>query len=119
MGSTGSWNHYGSAPIVKALLGKAGIPDDSPCTTGGTGLLGTKPSEKAMANSDTLLIVGSSIPYVDFSPKHRAPPGVAKAVSEVAQESTIISTDSGTVTTWIRRRLSRYLISPKCSSISR
>jgi pyruvate dehydrogenase (quinone)/pyruvate oxidase len=29
------------APIVKALLGKACVPDDSPYTTGGIGLLGT------------------------------------------------------------------------------
>ena len=36
------------APVVKSLLGKAVIPDDSPYTTGGLGLLGTLPSEKAM-----------------------------------------------------------------------
>jgi pyruvate dehydrogenase (quinone) len=30
-----------AAPIVKALLGKAAVPDDSPYTTGGIGLLGT------------------------------------------------------------------------------
>lgn len=164
------------APIVKALLGKACVPDDSPFTTGGIGLLGTKPSEEAMANCDTLLIVGSSFPYMDFYPKHGQARGiqidrnpvriglrypvevglvgdsrvtlrellpllrtnpdrsfleaaqtgmaewwklmdarstwditpmhpqvVAKAVSEVAQEGAIISTDSGTVTTWIAR----------------
>src|SRR5437588_12460893 len=37
------------APIVKPLLGKAAVPDDSPYTTGGIGLLGTKPSTEAMA----------------------------------------------------------------------
>ena len=36
------------APIIKALLGKACVPDDSPFTTGGIGLLGTEPSETAM-----------------------------------------------------------------------
>ena len=35
------------APIIKALLGKAAVPDDSPYTTGGIGLLGTKPSQEA------------------------------------------------------------------------
>jgi len=30
------------APIVKALLGKAVVPDDDPYTTGGVGLLGTR-----------------------------------------------------------------------------
>jgi pyruvate dehydrogenase (quinone)/pyruvate oxidase len=63
-------------PIVKPLLGKAVVPDDSPYTTGGIGLLGTKPSQDAMENCDTLLIVGSSFPYIEFYPK----PGKASAV---------------------------------------
>lgn len=37
------------APIVKALLGKAAVPDDSPYTTGQTGLLGSRPSQEAVA----------------------------------------------------------------------
>ena len=37
-----------AAPIIKPLLGKAAVPDDSPYTTGGIGLLGTKPSHDAM-----------------------------------------------------------------------
>src|SRR5438128_7375207 len=48
-----------AAPIIKALLGKAAVPDDSPYTTGGIGLLGTKPSQEAM-DCDTLLMVGTS-----------------------------------------------------------
>jgi pyruvate dehydrogenase (quinone) len=36
------------APIVKTLPGKATVPDDSRFTTGGIGLLGTKPSEDLM-----------------------------------------------------------------------
>ena len=36
------------APIVKTLSGKAVVPDDSPYTTGGIGLLGTAPSEELM-----------------------------------------------------------------------
>src|SRR4051812_20728391 len=36
------------APIIKPLLGKAAVPDDSPYTTGGVGLLGTKPSHDAI-----------------------------------------------------------------------
>ena len=45
------------APIIKALLGKAVVADDSPYTTGGIGLLGTKPSEDALKGCDTLLKV--------------------------------------------------------------
>ncbi|HXG02504.1 MAG TPA: hypothetical protein VNO23_03690 [Candidatus Binatia bacterium] len=37
-----------AAPIAKALLGKAAVPDDSPYTTGPIGLLGTRPSQEAM-----------------------------------------------------------------------
>jgi pyruvate dehydrogenase (quinone)/pyruvate oxidase len=64
------------APIVKALLGKAAVPDDSPYTTGGIGLVGTKPSLEALENCDTLLIVGSSFPYIEFYPR----PGQARGV---------------------------------------
>lgn len=63
-------------PIIKALLGKAVVPDDSPYTTGGLGLLGTAPSQDAMQECDTLIIAGSSFPYLEFYPK----PGQAKAV---------------------------------------
>ncbi|HZP21845.1 MAG TPA: thiamine pyrophosphate-dependent enzyme [Terriglobales bacterium] len=64
------------APIVKALLGKATVPDDSPYTTGSIGLLGTKPSQEAMEECDTLFIVGSSFPYIEYLPK----PGQARGV---------------------------------------
>jgi pyruvate dehydrogenase (quinone) len=57
------------APIIKALLGKAAVPDDSPYTTGGIGLLGTRPSQEAMEDCDTMLIVGSAFPYIEFMPK--------------------------------------------------
>ena len=64
------------APIVKPVLGKACVPDDSPFTTGGCGLLGTKPSQEALEGCDSLLIVGSSFPYIEFYPK----PGQARCV---------------------------------------
>ena len=57
------------APIVKALLGKAVVPDDHPLTTGGLGLLGTTPSQNAMENCDALLMIGTSFPYMEFLPK--------------------------------------------------
>jgi pyruvate dehydrogenase (quinone) len=65
-----------AAPIAKPLLGKAVVPDDSPYTTGSVGLLGTAPSQQAMENCDTLLIVGSSFPYIEYYPK----PGQARGV---------------------------------------
>jgi pyruvate dehydrogenase (quinone) len=65
-----------AAPIVKPLLGKAVVPDHSPYTTGGIGLLGTAPSQEALEECDTLLIVGSSFPYIEYYPK----PDQAKAV---------------------------------------
>jgi pyruvate dehydrogenase (quinone) len=57
------------APIVKPLLGKGCVPDDSPYTTGGIGLLGTAPSEEALEECDTLLMVGTSYPYIEYLPK--------------------------------------------------
>ncbi|MGH9515019.1 MAG: thiamine pyrophosphate-dependent enzyme [Terriglobales bacterium] len=63
-------------PVVKALLGKAVLPDLSPYTTGGLGLLGTAPSIDAMKECDTLIMIGTSFPYMEFFPK----PGEAKCV---------------------------------------
>jgi pyruvate dehydrogenase (quinone) len=65
-----------AGPIIKPLLGKAVVPDDSPYTTGGVGLLGTAPSQDALADCNTLIIAGSSFPYLEFYPK----PGKAKTV---------------------------------------
>ncbi len=64
------------APIVKALLGKAAVADDSPYTTGGIGLLGTRPSQKCLEDCDTLLMVGTSFPYIEYLPK----PGSARGI---------------------------------------
>jgi pyruvate dehydrogenase (quinone) len=64
------------APIVKPLLGKGCVPDDSPFTTGGIGLLGTRPSQDAMESCDTLLMVGTSFPYIEFYPR----PGQARGI---------------------------------------
>ncbi|WP_262297386.1 thiamine pyrophosphate-dependent enzyme [Microvirga sesbaniae] len=64
------------APIVKALLGKAVVPDDHPLTTGGIGLLGTRPSQEAFEQCDTLLIVGSTFPYMEYYPKPEQARGV-------------------------------------------
>jgi len=65
-----------AAPVVKALLGKAVIPDDHPLSIGGLGLLGTEPATDAMNEADTLLMVGTSFPYIDYLPK----PGQARGI---------------------------------------
>lgn len=64
------------APVSKALLGKAVIPDDSPYSLGGIGHLGTAASEWAMHHCDTVLILGSTMPWIDSYPK----PGSARGV---------------------------------------
>ncbi|MHA6783483.1 thiamine pyrophosphate-dependent enzyme [Pseudonocardia saturnea] len=64
------------APIVKAGLGKDAVPDDSPFTTGGFGLIGTPASREVLAECDGFLIVGSASSYAEFWPE----PGQARAV---------------------------------------
>ena len=64
------------APVIKASLGKDVLPDDSPYTTGGCGVIGTRPSSDALKQCDAFLIVGSSFPYIEFLPA----PGQAAAV---------------------------------------
>jgi thiamine pyrophosphate-dependent acetolactate synthase large subunit-like protein len=56
------------APVAKALLGKDILPDDHPHVTGGVGYLGTRASQKVFAECDTLLIVGSTFPYIEYYP---------------------------------------------------
>ncbi len=65
-----------AAPVVKALLGKAALHDDSPFSVGGLGLLGTLPAQEAIENCDTLFLIGTSFPYMEFLPK----PGKVRAV---------------------------------------
>lgn len=74
-----------AGPVIKALLGKGVLPDRSPYTTGGLGLLGTAPSQDAMEECDRLIICGSSFPYLDFYPK----PGEAKCVQIDVQSTRI------------------------------
>ncbi|MGP3958817.1 thiamine pyrophosphate-dependent enzyme [Nonomuraea sp. 3N208] len=69
------------APVVKTLPGKAVIPDDSPYTTGGIGLLGTRPSEELMDDADVLFMVGTNFPYSKFLPE----PGKARVVQFEAE----------------------------------
>jgi pyruvate dehydrogenase (quinone) len=64
------------APVAKALLGKGVLADDSPYTTGGIGHLGTLPSKYIMEMCDTVLILGSTMPWVDAYPK----PGSARGI---------------------------------------
>ncbi len=64
-----------NAPIVHALLGKAVVPAQHPNHMGGIGLLGARPGQLALEQCDTLLIVGSSMPYLNYYPK----PGQARA----------------------------------------
>jgi pyruvate dehydrogenase (quinone) len=64
------------AGVAKALLGKAVVPDDIPYVTGSIGLLGTRPSWEMMRECDTLFMIGSGFPYVEFLPEE----GQARAV---------------------------------------
>jgi len=80
------------APIVKTLSGKAVVPDDSPYTTGGIGLLGTRPSEELMEQIDTLFMVGTNFPYT----KHLPAPGkvrVAQIEADPARAGGRVATE--------------------------
>jgi pyruvate dehydrogenase (quinone) len=57
------------APVAKAYLGKGVLPDDSAYTTGGMGVFGTSATEDVFKACDTLLMIGSSFPYVSYLPK--------------------------------------------------
>jgi pyruvate dehydrogenase (quinone) len=64
------------AGVAKALLGKDVLSDELPFVTGSIGILGTRPTYEMMRDCDTLLIVGSNMPYSQFLPEF----GKARAV---------------------------------------
>ncbi|MEJ2860168.1 thiamine pyrophosphate-requiring protein [Actinomycetospora flava] len=64
------------AGMATALLGKGVVDERSPWVTGAIGLLGTTASWHLMRECDTLLIVGSTMPYTEYYPA----PGQARAV---------------------------------------
>src|SRR5205814_1750778 len=81
-----------AAPVIKTLSGKMVIPDDSPYTTGGIGLLGTGPTAELVEDVDTLLMLGTNFPYT----KHLPPPGKVKVVQvevDPARAGTRVPTD--------------------------
>ncbi|MGV9302904.1 thiamine pyrophosphate-binding protein [Nonomuraea sp. NPDC003727] len=81
-----------AAPVIKTLVGKAVVPDDSPYTTGGLGLLGTRPSEELVEDVDVLFMIGTNFPYT----KHLPEPGTARFVQlevDPARAGTRVPTD--------------------------
>lgn len=64
------------AGVAKALLGKAVLPDDLPFVTGSVGWLGTPASNWMMESCDTLLMIGTTMPYTEFLPKEGQARGV-------------------------------------------
>jgi len=66
------------AGVAKALLGKDVLSDELPFVTGSIGILGTRPTYEMMRDCDTLLIVGSNMPYSQFLPEF-GPEGKAQA----------------------------------------
>jgi pyruvate dehydrogenase (quinone) len=64
------------AGVAKALLGRTVLADALPWVTGAIGLLGTTASWHLMQECDTLLIVGSNLPYGEFLPPEGAARGV-------------------------------------------
>lgn len=69
------------AGVAKALLGKAVVSDEEPYVTGAIGLLGTGPSWQMMQRCDTLLMVGTNMPYSDFLPEEGQARGVQVDIS--------------------------------------
>jgi len=58
------------APIVHAMRGKEFLEYNNPYDVGMTGLIGFSSGYHAMAEADTLLMIGTSFPYKAFYPKN-------------------------------------------------
>jgi pyruvate dehydrogenase (quinone)/pyruvate oxidase len=80
-GAAGGMSATFASPVAAALLAVELLlfewkPRSFIPTTGGIGLLGTKPSQEALEDCDTLFMIGTSFPYIEFMPK----PGQARGV---------------------------------------
>src|SRR5690606_4251562 len=64
------------AGVAKSLLGKAAVPDNLPFVTGAVGYLGTTASNRLMEDCDTLLMVGTNMPYTEYLPREGQARGV-------------------------------------------
>jgi pyruvate dehydrogenase (quinone) len=64
------------AGVAKALLGMTVVPDDLPFVTGGIGPIGREPSWDLMTGCDTLLMVGTTMPYTEYLPEEGQARGV-------------------------------------------
>ncbi len=58
------------APIVRTLKAKAIFPDEHELCLGGLGLLGTRPSVRALKEADLLIMIGTDFPYEEFYPEN-------------------------------------------------
>lgn len=56
------------APVVHAMRGKEWVEYDNPYDVGMTGLLGFASGYRAMMSAETLLVLGSDLPYQQFYP---------------------------------------------------
>ena len=64
------------APIVHAMRGKEFIAYDNPFDVGMTGLLGFSSGYQAMMDADTLLMLGTDLPYQQFYPENATADGI-------------------------------------------
>jgi len=112
-----------AAPVVKALLGKAVIPDRDPHCLGGIGLLGTAPSQDAMQECALLPMIErkSDRSFLEKSQKRMSawnqsmeergtrtdmpmkPQVVTYNLNKLLEPNAIVTSDSGTIATWTAR----------------
>ena len=86
------WRRRSARRSSRRCPARPRVPDDSPYTTGGIGLLGTRPSEELMEEIDTLFLVGTNFPYT----KHLPAPGkvrVAQIEADPARAGGRIATE--------------------------
>ena len=65
-----------AAPIVKALLGKAVFPTTVPTPRAASACSGPRPRRRRWKKCDTLLMVGTSFPYIEYLPEPDQAQGV-------------------------------------------
>ncbi|WP_077596077.1 pyruvate oxidase [Oceanobacillus kimchii] len=99
-----------AAPVVVSLPAKGVIDDNHPNCLGNLGMIGTKPAYEAMDDTDLLILIGTSYPYVEFLPEGVTCIQIDNDPLQIGKRYPVnvgIAGDAQKALTWLNERITR------------
>jgi pyruvate oxidase len=97
--------------VIVTLPGKGIIPDENPHCLGNLGMIGTKPAYEAMRDTDLLIMIGTSFPYIDFYPEESKAVQIDRNPSEIGKRYPVdagLIGDARAVLSWLNEHAERH-----------